>query len=969
MDGLCLDHWLPCRLGGPLDIALLPLGDVSPAALLGLPDWFAHLAQRRRAVRRFTWGDDAAAGHVLELMWDPAGPDAVLTATADGRARLRWRDGVAAVQLCRALASVELPAGMQEIVWQGDGIKAVCASGESIAAQVPRQQEASAGTMPQDLLELIPGQGGILSGMAPDDGMSTAFVLAYTAYAVRVAVSLAAPLPSPLLGAPQGLGNSPALSPDGETMAWDADGRLRVSAGDGGVRLLAALAALPTYPERPLCWHRSAPPATADGILYEGSWEIPWEGERLLGSLDRMLGQGLRVARVEIYASETLAVRQDLAAHARLRLGGRGVDIQVRSAYKQAYHWAVEEVLPELRLAAPGHLTFRVPRHPLQRDLIGDTCSWVAGLAPADEVMRRELGLEAAAVDIALHDGVDYVITAQGRTGAKILEAHLSPLHRRIPYKEVYPGRAAIVETGGLRVYTADGCLLKEELVETDAEAAFAACTQGIAALRPILESGTGLPLFGRLEATVSLSEPDEDLPVPWERFSPAEELHEEIYFGALAALEPLTKARGSGHLRAPGSVVPRIAVATAAPTRLTLRVTPPGERLRPEPPRPLRLGAISLRGGTLIAVPADPPAAGWVLPEGQLPLGLEVEGVPRTAAPMSSPLDLECAYDPDLAWPMACVAAKRAGGLAWVEGFSYMGRAIPAIAIFPGLEALTISPPRLSERVPTLLLVAGHHANETSSTLSALRFALEASEAGAGALALIVPMENPDGAALHRVLARQSPRWKLHAARFNALGHEFGRDADDSPFGEAHVRPRLLSEFAVDVLVDDHGVPGHEWAQPFSGRSSPPLFPVAYTYPSGIFYGIGPGAEGDEAPAEEFRPVWERVVAELALDPALREAQALLWDRYERYGQSLCPERYPSRRSLGWPFQSARRATQRVSGAGLLEFVTEVADEGAAPEQFELCVKAHLYADRAVFATLAGSGAKRGRLAGRPST
>jgi hypothetical protein len=32
-----------------------------------------------------------------------------------------------------------------------------------------------------------------------------------------------------------------------------------------------------------------------------------------------------------------------------------------------------------------------------------------------------------------------------------------------------------------------------------------------------------------------------------------------------------------------------------------------------------------------------------------------------------------------------------------------------------------------------------------------------------------------------------------------------------------------------ADAMVDNHGVPSHEWCQPFAGYNSPPRFQVSY--------------------------------------------------------------------------------------------------------------------------------------------
>ena len=961
MDSLLLDPLLPCHEGDPLDLSLR-LGDEAPgAALLGLPDWLSALAQRRRAVRRLALSGEEA-GMALEIARVSEGPPARLEALSPGRFRLAWREPLAAVLLARALARAEVPPGARSAEWAFGELRVHLASGGTVT---PGAEAAPGRDAPQpDILGLVPGQGGMPWGVEVPVEVDPQWVLAFTAYAVRLAVSFEGPLPSPLLVPPAPGRTGPFLDESSDAIRLGPDGRLALPGGAAGALVLRGLGALPAYPERPIRLHRLAPPAVSDALIYEGAWEIPWEGERLLETLADLLSTADRPpAEVEIFASETLAVRAYLRAKAReilRRHGFDGVEITVRSAYKQAYHWVAEEILPLLSGLPVMGVELRVPRQAVREDELGDACSFVAGLAPADELLRLGLGLLPEAVRLALDDGPCYVALARDGAGRVLLERRLQPLLRRIDLAAIYPGKAAVAETGGVRIAGKDGAPFAEATVPTDMEAAFLAFMAGLSELRLVLEAGEGLPLFGRLEAEVALSEPDEDLGVPWERFSPAEELHEEIYFGAIAALEPLTKSRGSGAVRAPGAIVPQVRVEEGLPTRLRLRATAALEELRPCAPLPLRLREIAWRDGGLSAVPESEPREGYGVPAGQLPRGLRLLGhAGREEPPAPAAPDLRLPYRPEEAWPLSRAAADASGAMAWVEGHSYMGREIPAVFWAPGTEGLVYSPRRMASELPTLLVVAGHHANETSSTVSALRLLEGLREAGDGALVLVVPMENPDGAALHRELFAEHPRWKLHAARFNALGHEFGRDPQDSPFGEALVRPRLVRDFSVDVLVDDHGVPGHEWAQPFSGRSSPPLFPVAYTYPSGVFYGIGQGGPGDEGPGEAILPFWRRVAAALDLDPELKEAQALLWDRYERYGQMLCPERYPSRRDRGWPFQTARRATRRDAAAWPLEFVTEVADEGASPEQFELCVRAHLYADRAMLLELQGMPGK----------
>ena len=116
----------------------------------------------------------------------------------------------------------------------------------------------------------------------------------------------------------------------------------------------------------------------------------------------------------------------------------------------------------------------------------------------------------------------------------------------------------------------------------------------------------------------------------------------------------------------------------------------------------------------------------------------------------------------------------------------------------------------------PTHLIVARHHANEVASTTAALQLieSLATDPAVTPLLdrvnVVVIPDENPDGTALHARLMAEHPAWKHHAARYNAVGVEFARcfGDDDTPYGEARVRPLLWRQWRPDVVTDNHGVP-----------------------------------------------------------------------------------------------------------------------------------------------------------------
>jgi len=110
----------------------------------------------------------------------------------------------------------------------------------------------------------------------------------------------------------------------------------------------------------------------------------------------------------------------------------------------------------------------------------------------------------------------------------------------------------------------------------------------------------------------------------------------------------------------------------------------------------------------------------------------------------------------------------------------------------------------------------AGQHANETSGVVGALR-AAELLQQRPDAHFALLPLENPDGYALHRELCAQAPHHMQHAARYSALGDDIAyRDA--APFHEREARQQALALSGAQLHINLHGYPAHEWTRPLSG-------------------------------------------------------------------------------------------------------------------------------------------------------
>ena len=307
----------------------------------------------------------------------------------------------------------------------------------------------------------------------------------------------------------------------------------------------------------------------------------------------------------------------------------------------------------------------------------------------------------------------------------------------------------------------------------------------------------------------------------------------------------------------------------------------------------------------------------------------------------------------------------------AYEAGRSARGRPSYAIEVTTPRTRGLWSRAKVSAWKCTLLLNARHHANEASSTSALLRLAELLAfdpvwqEYLARVNVVLIPYENPDGAALHGALQDEHPTWMLHAGRYNADGLEFTSAYGDplTPHGEARVLPSVWRRWAPDIVSDDHGFPSHEWVQPFAGHSN--AWFRSDWIPQGLIYVVLARAVNPRYPrhAEAVDDLRARMVQALSDDPVVRPRNRVYADRYRTFLHRWLPDDFPA------PYEDdilihvndydPENAEQtRASLAGLAgafpgvttaTLVTEVADETAQGRYMAVCAHAHLTADRAL--------------------
>ena len=733
-----------------------------------------------------------------------------------------------------------------------------------------------------------------------------------------------------------------------------------------------------------------------------------------------------------VVVSEPAQIRRALEQRILRELSSAGFpadrcEVRAIDAFKAGLCWLREVVLPEWRTLGGIHritLRFR-PLETSENDHALDMrIRWLQELFPADELIAVALDLPLERITLAEYEGPAlYAASAFDEDGALLSRSEFDPPSVRRPYHTLYPDGGSVHFIGG-GIQARQSGITVDERVQTDPERFWDYLQEEVLPrLQEAIITATDgephradQPFFDELFVEISMSETDEPFGIREEMNSAAEALHEDIYFNVLDFVETLGARTTGERLSAPGGVVPIVHVkpGSAPHGRVELRrraqsvallesesrTAPIGTILSVPPARPAVTSVSVLRDQAQLQLrwpkltpplrdrmqaladlmPPDPhyPALVVTADNGfQVSLGWppksEVPPVSADPSPVSGSLFLN---EDRLAKQLARVAKRAEVRVEPALDRSYQGRPIPAIEVTVPMSAAVWSRRKLSIFKPTFLIVARHHANEVASTTAALRLVelLTADPEWRRLLSrvnvAILPYENADGAALHDRLQREHPTWKHHPARYNAVGYEFAEDDDnpDTPFGESRVRGKMWDRWLPDIIVDNHGVPSHEWAQTFAGFGSPPRFNVSYWQVQAMIYGILHHLDSPTYPEHRLAAyaIRDAVARAVSSDVEMLQWNRLYRERYMTWGSNWIPERFPANthREMIWyfgaipesPARPRRSPALRHPTITVASWVTEVPDETAHGEHLRLTAKAHLIANRAVIDLLAAS-------------
>jgi hypothetical protein len=672
------------------------------------------------------------------------------------------------------------------------------------------------------------------------------------------------------------------------------------------------------------------------------------------------------------------------------RLGIKA-EFNFRDANKSGLHWAMEEVLPKLKQEKEIHSIEILARafQPEKKhlDLVH---RFLKELYPFDAILSAELSLPLERIQLQLNEERSvpmFQVIARDEQGRELISSSWEGWVESCPYMLNQPERGNVmVPFAGCRIYPkGENKVLASQSFQTN-QYRFWIWYQEFVLSQLVKQIGEqeGVPKFSRLECHVEMDAVDVKLPHLEEVSSVLEALHEDIYFFTLHALHDHGKWVGDSGWDAPGGILPfmhgkmggkpKAEIALyAMPTEHKVELVYENEEQMAIHPLPKGI----MDQGRITAVTKSGEKLSFLfsgLSDAQLEkscgdwLANAAPGLQKPPGTNESLNEKSLASDvfvnEDVEKWLETRKSKLPGQAVPID-FSFNGRWIWLVELFAkGRTDETISSfQKHSLYKPTFFLNARHHANEVSSTNAALQFIEQVSD-DKNLLKrinlVIVPLENVDGAALHADMAAEHPYWKLHAARYNACGLEYAKYQfqPDAPFGEARVYPIVWQRWVPDVILDDHGVPSHEWIQPFSGYNSPPRFPVSYWIPSSRMYTIWRELT-DAAPhqREAHSSLRSFVAKRLDEDQTVAEDNAMWLSTYRRWGNDFDAVHFPvelSNGSIAYTRESksnqeSHEFIERFSQWVTADLMTEVNDETVYDKELAACKHAHHVVHQAI--------------------
>lgn len=678
-------------------------------------------------------------------------------------------------------------------------------------------------------------------------------------------------------------------------------------------------------------------------LLLEEEWEDVSEIELVHKVLrDSTLLDG---DEIEVFISEPVYIRDQLKRDIQVSYPQLN-KVKVYSAFKTGFQWVREEILPvitkdmiEVKIYAKkedNHCGLELP------------IRWIQEMYPIDVYLEKHTHLQADDITFNIEDNLEHTFKVFGikEDGTTIQIGSLNIPVVQIPYVE--EGKFAYPNTGAVRINSADS-KVETHIIPTDRERFYLYYINKFLPrvtnqLKDINDGqGENRPLFDRIVLDVWMSEQEEKLFIDEERISSMEALYEDLYFNTLDYFSEWGKRKHGISFDAPGGIYPFMHVSAGRKPRSRIQVFEWVDYIP------------SIKKTTELHFNHACNEVTAVVESNEALVSCNVETFKANVNWASSELSNFIKENKELriAYP----------------DHSYYGDNIPIIECFiPSWETFDAAL-KLTLLKKTIVIEAGHHANEVSSTPAVLRLVKDLSsnmDYLKEMNIIVIPLANVDGNYLLSKMIIEHPEWKHHAARYNAVGLEFAyAKYQQTVFGEANILPQVMRKWAPDIVVDNHGIPSHEWVQPFAGYNSPPRFPVSYFLPSAKIYGIGRISQevNEKRLAENLETIVQSINKKFEATSIAAE-NAYWKSRFVKYGHAWLPDIFPIEEASFINFYRQQSVTPTYPTVSILRYpewvaadiISEAADEVVYGEELESCMESQILFNSGIIDVLKNS-------------
>lgn len=678
-------------------------------------------------------------------------------------------------------------------------------------------------------------------------------------------------------------------------------------------------------------------------LLLEEEWEDISEIDLIHKVLrDSILLDG---DEIEVFISEPISIRNQLKQDIQMSYPQLN-KVKIYSAFKTGFQWVREEILPiitedvkKVKIYAKKENNEAGLELPIR---------WIQEMYPIDVYLEKHTHLQADDITFNLEDNLEDTFKVFGikEDGTTVELGSLNIPVVKIPYVE--ESKFAYPNTGAVRIYRTDN-RIETHLIPTDRERFYLYYMNEFLPriteqLKDITDGqGVNRPLFDRIVLDVWMSEQEEKLFINEERISSMEALYEDLYFNTLDYFSEWGKRKKGISFDAPGGIYPFMHVSEGRKPKSRIQVF----EWTDYTPTIKKTTEIHFNNTCS-----------------------EIIAVVETSDNI-----LTCVvetFKANVNWPSSelrdFIEETKELSIAYPD-HSYYGYNIPIIECFlPSMETFDAAL-KLTLFKKTIVIEAGHHANEISSTPAVLRLVKDLSS-NIGYLKemniIVIPLANVDGNYLLSKMIIDHPEWKHHAARYNAVGLEFAYvKYQQSVFGEANILPQIMRKWAPDIVVDNHGIPSHEWVQPFAGYNSPPRFPVSYFLPSAKIYGIGRISQevNEKLLAENLETIVQSINKKFE-GTSIAEANAYWKSRFIKYGHTWLPDIFPIEEASSINFYRQQSVTPTYPTVSILRYpewvaadiISEAADEIVYGTELESCIDSQYLFNSGIIDTLKSS-------------